>query len=360
MHLELIDPREPRALDIWHDLEARTQSSYFLSSGWVENWLAALPIEQLPKLAVIREGGEPAAAFFLGDRDVRRHLAFKSHALYVNATGSDRHDEVCIEHNGVLGRVPFQTLVELMPGDWDELYLPGIDRTAFDDIGALRGYKVRVDHESVAPFVDLEAVRSAEGGYISLLGASTRNQLRRTRRIVGNLDLDIANDEASALDIYGELLRLHARTWAARGQQGAFADPWFEQFHRRLILSRLASGEIQLMRVRAGTLTIGCLYNFVHRGRVLFYQSGLASFDDPHVKPGYLCHAAAVEYNALAGHHVYDLLGGTLRYKQSLATGSARLVWLRVQRPRVRFAVEDQLRRVKRALTAQRPVLRAA
>jgi len=355
MELELVDPRERSGRGVWCDLEASSQPSYFLSAGWVDNWLAALPAEEIPELAIVRDdAGQPQAAFFLGKRNLLRHGVFASRALYINATGSERHDEVCIEHNGVVGRCSFQRLVELLPDGWDELFVPAVDRTTFDDIGALRGYRVRVDHESIAPFVDLDAVRSVEGGYISLLGASMRNQLRRTRRLVGNLDVEIAGDPAHALDIYGELLRLHARSWESRGRRGAFADPWFERFHRQLILDRLASGEIQLMRVRAGALTIGCLYNFVYRGRVLFYQSGLAGFDHPHIKPGYLCHAAAVEYNALAGHQIYDLLAGTTRYKRSLATGETRLVWLRVQRPRLRFAIEERLRSVKRAVVAHR------
>jgi CelD/BcsL family acetyltransferase involved in cellulose biosynthesis len=364
--LDLIDPRDPRIERVWHDLEARAQAPYFLSWGWVENWLAALPVDDTPALAVLHEAGQPAAAFFLGSRRVRRHLVMPSNALFFNATGVPRHDELCIEHNGLLAgpgaRRSLAAILDLLPGEWDELFLPAIDRYAFDDLGAgsLGAYRVRIDREASAPFVDLEAVRSVEGGYISLLGASTRTQLRRTRRIVGSIDVEVAQDVRHALDIWGELLRLHACRRAGRGERGAFADPWFERFHRRLILSRLASGEIQLLRVRAGSETIGCLYNFVYRGRVLFYQSGLAAFDDPHIKPGYLCHAAAVEYNALAGHQIYDLLGGRSRYKQSLATGATRLVWLRVQRPRVRFALEDSLRRWRHALSAPNLALRPA
>jgi CelD/BcsL family acetyltransferase involved in cellulose biosynthesis len=365
--LELIDPRAAGVEQLWQQLEARAQPSYFLSWGWIANWIAALPIDDTPQLAVVSEDRLPTAAFFLGQRRVRRHLVLPSNALFFNATGSPRHDEVCIEHNGLLAgagaRRSLGAILDLIPGDWDELFLPATDRYAFDDLGAgaaLGSYRVRIDRESAAPFVDLDAVRGMEGGYVSLLGASTRTQLRRTRRIVGNLDVEVAADETHALDIWGELLRLHAQRWASRGERGAFADPWFERFHRRLITSRLPTGEIQLLRVRAGTTTIGCLYNFAYRGRVLFYQSGLASFDDPHIKPGFLCHAAAVEYNALAGHQVYDLLGGDSRYKQSLATGAARLVWLRVQRRRVRFAVEDRLRQLRGVLASPRLALRAA
>ena len=45
-----------------------------------------------------------------------------------------------------------------------------------------------------------------------------------------------------------------------------------------------------------------------------------------------------------AGHKVYDLLGGSARYKASLATGATQLAWLCVQRARLRFAIEDRVR----------------
>jgi len=83
----------------------------------------------------------------------------------------------------------------------------------------------------------------------------------------------------------------------------------------------------------------------VYRGRVIFYQCGLATFDDPHIKTGYLSHAAAIEYNALAGHSFYDMLGGHARYKDNLATGANRRVWLRVQRPLARFTLEQGVKR---------------
>ncbi len=354
-YLELLDTHDPRAEATWRDLEAKAyRLPYFLSWGWIESWLGALPDARRPALAIVREHGEPAAAFFLGYQRERRHVVMERDVYYFNATGVPRHDELRVEHNGLVA-LPgadrsLAGLLDVLPGAWDEVVLPAIDRYAFDDLGAsarLARFRVHVEREASAPFVDLDAVRAAGGDYPALLGASTRTQLRRARRIVGKLELEIAHDEHSALDIYGELLRLHARRSAARGLRGAFADPWFESFHRRLILSRLSHGEIQLVRVRAGGRTLGCLYNLVYGGRVLFYQCGLGSNDLPHVKPGYLCHLAAVEHNARAGHAVYDLLGGG-EDKDRLATSTTRLVWLRVQRPLARFSVE----RWKRAISA--------
>jgi CelD/BcsL family acetyltransferase involved in cellulose biosynthesis len=359
--IEMIDAHSLRVERIWRDLEARARPPYFLSWGWIENWLACLPGAEAPRLAVISDGGEPIAAFFLGDQHLVRHHLLPSHALFFNTTGLPRRDDLCIEHNRMLRApgqlLPLATLVELLPDDWDEVFLPGLDPDAFPDLGAPDGthpYRVRIDHEVASPFVDLARVRAAPGGYLALLAANTRAQIRRARRGLGELQLEVADDLAHAFEIYDDLVGLHQERWRERGEAGAFADPWFDRFHRRLVAERLPHGEIQLLRVRSGGATVGCLYNLIAGGRVLFYQSGLARYDDPHVKAGYLCHAAAIGHNAAIGHDVYDLLGGDGRYKHCLSTSETRLVWARVQRPRARFAIEDRLRDVKHAALAWR------
>ncbi|HEY6178199.1 MAG TPA: GNAT family N-acetyltransferase, partial [Kofleriaceae bacterium] len=149
------------------------------------------------------------------------------------------------------------------------------------------------------------------------------------------------------------------RAWAERGQAGAFL-PFVHRFHQRLIEQRFASGEIQLVRIRAGDATIGCLYNFVWLGEVAFYQSGLAYETDSKLKPGLVCHALAIDHAARAGHRCYDFLGGDSRYKQSLATDARELVWLRLQKPRLRFALEDAARTLRDRVRARRAAAKAA
>jgi CelD/BcsL family acetyltransferase involved in cellulose biosynthesis len=342
--LESIDPYAPRVEAIWRDLERTSRPPYFLTWGWIENWLAMLPRGEAPKLALIRDGGEISSAFFLGRRTLVRHHVLPSRAAYLNATGLPNRDELCIEHNGIVGRgCTLATLLELLPDDWDELFLPGVDREAFRDVHVPRGYRVRIMGTTPSPFVDLDRVR-ASGDYLALVSANTRAQIRRARRRIGTCTLEIAASLDDARAIYDELVALHTTSWRARGQPGVFSDPWFDRFHRRLIEQRFTHGEIQLARFRSGSTTIGCLYNLVANGNVLFYQSGLATFDDPAIKPGMLCHAAAIAHCAAGGHRVYDLLGGSARYKTSLATGVTELAWMCVQRARLRFLIEDLVR----------------
>jgi len=98
------------------------------------------------------------------------------------------------------------------------------------------------------------------------------------------------------------------------------------------------------VRVRYGGRTIGCLYNLVHDGVVAFYQGGFRYESDNKLKPGLVCHAEAVRFNAAAGHRIYDFLGGDSRYKRSLATGATELVWSTIQQTCMRFAFEDRAR----------------
>ena len=349
MKLELVDSYSSHVEATWRFLEEQARPVYVLTWGWMENWLACLPRAEAPQLAILEHDGAPIAACFLGRRRLLRHAIVPSRALYLNATGHRDFDELCLEHNALLTTpahpVSLAMLVQQLPDTWDELYLPACEADAIAALaagGLAADLRVRIEREVANHHVELAKVR--EQGYIPLLGSSTRAQMRKAQRAAGEVTVEVACDEREANDIYDELVFLHQRSWRMRGHPGAFADPWFDRFHRRLIAKRFRHGDIQLVRVRNRDLTIGCLYNFVSAGRVLFYQCGFGSSADRHLRPGYLCHALAIEHCAKAGLDIYDLLAGDARYKQSLATAQTRLVWARVQRKQLWFALEDRAR----------------
>ncbi len=350
MRLELLDPYAPEAARIWSELPAR---SFFTSWGWMENWLACLPADRAPRMAVLHDGA-PVAACFLGRRFELRRTVIPTRGYHLNTTGVHRLDDILVEYNGMVGRdLPLARFIEILPEPWDELLLPALDETAFGGVReeTHRGWRSRIERRVPVFTVDLATVR--RGGYLEQLSGSTRSQVRRAQRLAGTLQLEIAGDEAHAIAIYDELCALHTAQWRAKGQPGAFADPWFDRFHRRLISERFRAGEIQLVRVRAAGATIGCLYNFIWRDRVLQYQTGLAMSADSRHKPGYVCHTAAIEHAARAGLEVYDFLAGDHRYKRSLSTGSGWLLWCKVQRVKLRFTLEDQLVKLARAIRAR-------
>jgi CelD/BcsL family acetyltransferase involved in cellulose biosynthesis len=189
-----------------------------------------------------------------------------------------------------------------------------------------------------APFAPLAG--RTEAGWLAGLGASTRYQLRRSRRryeAAGRLVAERAASVAEGLAFLDALAALHQTHWVARGHAGAFATPAFVAFHRALVARGLPRGEVELVRVStvdpAGSRPIGYLYNFCWRDRVYAYQSG---FDyaaaQPHQVPGLTCHHVAIEAAIRSGRAVYDFLAGAARYKTSLGSDALAMHWLALRR----------------------------
>lgn len=356
MTLDLLNPRTDRAsvMAIWRELCVETPRSYFLSPGYAEVWLDHLPESADVRLAVVRQDGEAVAATFMGHARVVRQRVFRSDAWLLNQTGVRAQDQVYIEDNDFVCR-PGATFslgefLAQLPGAWEELYLSGIDpKSAAGRMleGAGRPYDIYVMNRIPAPYVDLAALAASKKDYLAALGSNTRSQVRRCYKLYeqrGKLATEIAATPAQALDIFDDLVKLHQHWWGLRGEAGAFANRWFYNFHRALIERRFESGELQLMRVRSGEATVGCIYNFVWNGAAFFYQSGFRPEEDNRLKPGYVCHTEAIRHSVASGLSVYDFMASFDEYKARMATGQRELIWARVQKPRLKFAVERAAR----------------
>lgn len=376
MKLELIPAAGSlkRIMEIWMGLEESANVSYFLSWGWIENWINSLPDHVKPELAVFLEGNNPRLAFFIGkmtlqrtmgDFHGQRHL-FKTQGWFLNTTGIPDFDRISMEYNGVLCKpdesFQLMDILNHLPDSWDELYMPGLDMQSFPGTKALDDlspYKTIIKDDIIvlSPFVDLAMVRERGGDYLSLLSANTRAQINRSYRLfekTAPVRLEVAGDTLSAMDIFNELVGLHEATWTNRSREGAFSSDYLLQFHRQLIQGRFEHDEIQLLRIKYEDNTIGCLYNFIYKNNVYFYQSGINYNLDKRLKPGLIAHVEAIRHNAAEDRKIYDLLGGNSRYKMSLATHHNRLIWIRLQKPLLKFKIEDALKTLKNLLVRLR------
>ena len=61
-----------------------------------------------------------------------------------------------------------------------------------------------------------------------------------------------------------------------------------------------------------------------------------------------------MQYNIDAGMKTYDLLMGTQRFKRNLATHQGKMAWLVLQKPRIRFRLEQVAMRWRRQLRGTR------
>jgi CelD/BcsL family acetyltransferase involved in cellulose biosynthesis len=327
----------------WQSLEARADPSFFQSWSWV----GCLAEERFPDpvlLAAEEDGRTIALALFN-----RTRRLFVPEALHLAESGGGALDSVFVEHNGpliesgredVLPAVLRSAVGAAVAAEGRarrrRLVLSGVDETLLLAARAAiagGGYTCLL-RTRPAPFVDLAGLRRAGVGFLQNLSANTRYQLRRSARRyarLGPLAIQRPATLAEAWSFLDGLAALHQATWRRRGLPGMFASPDFLRFHRTLLARTLPRGEVDLLRMTAGSQTFGYLYNFRFRGRVLTYQSG---FDyaaaELHEKPGMTCHHMAIEACAAEGIDCYDFLAGADRYKTSLATGSVPLHWLEI------------------------------
>jgi CelD/BcsL family acetyltransferase involved in cellulose biosynthesis len=331
--------------------------------AWTEVWLRHYGDLADHRFVVGERDGQPVAAALLtrgapgaGGRLGVRHL-------HIGTAGEPRGESVCVEHNGLLAREAdrpafARALLEVARSQrgWDELVLDGFDVAHAADLGAAEPRLVM--RRAACAFTDLARVGRDGVEVADLLAPHARRRVRQTLRAFGALEQEWACSAGPAGEILNELVELHQRRWRHAGHPGAFVSPRFAAFHRELVRRLAADGRAVLFRVRRDGETIGCLYGFVDRGRLLFYQGGLQRFDDNRLRSGLAAHVLLMGACAARGLREYDFLAGEARYKSELATGARELVWARWMRRPVRSGPATALRRVREGLSDRRGPVR--
>jgi hypothetical protein len=297
---------------------------------------------------------ETVALALLAFRRTYLHRVIPVDQCWLNSTGDPALDCIMIEHNGFACAGAYShTLLQMLATSFasgslpsDELFLPGIAAGIPIGTGLIdAGHTTRA---FCAPLKRLEGAKSIG----PLLSRNARQQLRRSIRafeLKGPLSVKIASEVDVALEFFEGLKAFHTRSWMRRGRGHAFVTPFFEKFHRALIVDGFAERNVDLVRVSAGPYILGYLYNFRRNGTVLNYQSG---FNDGNagLRPGYVCHALTMSHYAALGMSHYDFLAGTNRLKQSFASLHYELSWRRLRKKTPMFRVEALARRASRRI----------
>ncbi len=359
----------PHAPGVWPSIEGEWEAllgetdcrSVFMSRQWMELWFEVFGGTLRPDVLRWRDADGRVVALCPVSICRERRGPFTVRRAYLNAAGEQL---LASEHNMVLSLPEHEQSVHADLTDHvrrgaDSLMLSGFVeegvtrvRAAWPMLGAEEGY------ESDDRYVPLGLLRSTGTSYLASLSRNTREQVRRSIRLYGELHgdpvVEVAGDAAQALAWFAELCDLHAGRWQTRGTAGAFASPDAMRFHERLIgkCTRKTDARdpftVELMRVRFGDHVVGVLYNLRYCGVVSFYQSGLRYTDDNRLKPGLVTHSLAIQ-RYLGGSDVgeYDLLAGEMggaRYKESLASERRTLFWCELMTPTFRNRMIARLR----------------
>jgi len=347
--------------EIWEDLEGRfgggaLACSWDWTSSWLEHYGDVVP----HRFAVGAVNGVPCGITLVTTGVGRRRGPFRVRSVHIGTAGEPPRESVFVEYNRILvepdRRADFcAALVRALRDEsgWDELALDGFDP---EEAAPLLAVEPRFQPApATCRVLDLTRAQAKDGDVLATLGGGTRKQVRRSHNALEQLESEWASTPEHASDILDELIDLHQRRWTDVGETGAFASPRFVGFHRTVIRRLMPKGAVILFRVRAGGATVGCLYNFVERGRVLSYQTGLASHADRKISPGFVTFAACMQACYERGLREYDFLAGDSLYKQQLSTTTRELVWAKAPRPSLRWRALDRLAAARRTVRGLRP-----
>jgi len=359
-------PAQAQLQSWWRALEAQADPSFYTTWSWIGSWLSTLPEAVAPQLLLAQRHGERVGMALVVRGRAQLLSCIPVACWHLHATGIKALDEQTIEYNGFLADRRFSAevtdaLLRFL------LFNCGVRRleisqaalhTADATAAVPRGLMLRAT-PATSHMVDLSKVRGSADGYLPILSANTRSQIRRSLvayRAQGAVVLEQASNIVQAKAFLASLKALHVQTWQRRGVASGFSgSPLGQRFHDGLIDEAFARGEVQLLRIGVGEADLGYLYNFVHRGRVVFYQSGFRyGLLSKHDRPGLVCHSLAVDHNARAGHALYDFAAGDYRYKTSLSTHCEQQATQVFQRDGVLTRLDDRLRNWKARIKAWR------
>jgi len=331
---------------IWTDLESELDPGALANSwDWTGTWLRHYGDVVSHDFAVADADGAPCGIALVTRGVGRRRGPFRVRTVHLGTAGEPAGEGVFVEYNRLLVRDSWRdafatALVKELHRDanWHEFTLDGFAPEEAEAM--LRAEPQLSPRTELCPVTELDRVEP-EAGVIGLLSSGTRRKVRRSFEALGEVTTEWSETPEHALDMLAELIELHQARWTGSGEPGAFASPRFVAFHRDLIAKLLPRNAAFLFRVRSGDRTVGCLYHLVDRGRPLFYQSGLASFEDRRIAPGFVAFSLCMQACYERGFHEYDFLAGDSRYKRDLATGERRLVWATATRPALRWRAMD-------------------
>lgn len=346
----------------WRLLEEQSDVGFFLSWSWISTWLTVLlPQATYSRFAILRtyDGEELIGIGLLVLNKKRYHRCLPSKVIRFHQTGDELLDQVWPEYNGLLvskGRES-EVYASALPYlkehlSWDELII-GVITQKTDRYLSQSWLDRYFASESSAYGVDLGILRQSATPYLGSLSRNTRHQIKRSIKLykeLGSVELEFAKSTREALELFEKIAPLHIARW---GSASGFNNPAFVEFHRSLINQAFDQGAIEIVSLNVGDHTLGYLYNFLFKGRLYFYLSGIdyqeKAFQDKRMKPGLVMHALKIQHclDDQPNVNIYDFMGGDLRYKKSLGDKTDDMWVVHYQQKRKRFLLQASARKIK-------------
>ena len=337
--------------DEWQSLEQMQALPFFLSWAWVKNWLECYN----PKIfrVTVRKDQQTSAIGLFTLSIQKRHYFIRSRQLRLNQTGNPHEDQIWVEFNDVICHPDYTDeardacLQALLSSDlpFDEIvFSMAVDETIKK---IHENYPKALVTEYIPGYrTNFEGI-SDKSTFLDSLSSNTRYQVRRAIRLYekqfGHVSINQASSIDEALNFFQQAGQFHLSRWHDSG----FKNPDFVKFHEQLIQQTFYDQAVALLAVKAGETPIAFLYYQISNQTAWFYLQGVHSVSNAKLKPGLVAHSLANQFFMDRGLKAYDYMGGQSQYKDQLSEKNLELSTLTIQKPCLKFTIENQLKKLK-------------
>ena len=351
-----IDQIEP----IWRSFEEICQPSFFLTWTWIGPWARLVSQHtDVYLFSLTRNKTQVALCFFTVSNVKRLKGVITSRQVQINEY-LENDCNMVTQYNSLLAvksdlGTAWQYLFDSLKSwskSWDEIAISSLSE---DEVTVIRGidsfFTQRIDKIHPTWKVPLDDHYKNEDALLGNFKSKSRRQLRQSlkayRKEVGDVSLKAAKNIEQALEYFEKMESLHTARWVEAGKKGSFANHNWVKFHKEVISVGFPRGEALLAEISCGNLILGYLYGHPYNGTAYMQQTGFIAAQENRFRPGYVSHLMVMLYSADNRLNSYDFLPDDKNsYKKFFTTASEPVYWVRLQRPRIKFYIENFIRYV--------------
>lgn len=352
----------------WDTLAQASGAPIVALPMWQMAWWRQFHHGRALSMVTVRDGGDLIGLVPCLRRVVWHRRVVPVRRLEWLCTGEDEADEICSDYVGPLAA----------PGREDDVVrafvagvrrglLGGWDEASFVQMDGASGWPERMVRACDEFGIEAESVETSRCPYIALpetwdayvagLSSDDRYVVNRSLRELDKWSkpegytIERAVDAPSLARGKELLYTLHGERWTGAGGHSLFDSARFRAFHDDVMPTALARGQLDLRWLLVRGEPVCVLYNFIHQGKLSFYQSGRRTDLPKQVKIGVAMHALGIRDAITKKLREYDLLAGESQYKKQLATTSRPLTAVYARAPGARAgAVRLAQRGLERAV----------
>ena len=223
--------------------------------------------------------------------------------------------------------------------DWDEIILENVSCESLSPellIKYCSKCGLMCEIVSRVPSILIKLPKTWES-FLGSISSGLRYKIKRGREEFDRLGgvYILIKDEKELDDAFKDLETLHRDRWKSKGEPGAFASEEWKIFHARLMKSIFREGWLKLCFLKLNGIPLAANYNFAYKKKIHYFQSGMVSHENKHIRPGLLLHSFCIEEAINEGFEEYDFLqagGKGAGYKDIWGNYSRDLLRIRISR----------------------------